>query len=477
MEEKNSIKNSVILKLILVGFVALILLIPTASISNLISERQDRRDEAIKEVTSKWGDKQTIAGPILTVPYKVIEKDADKKISETVKYAHFLPEDLNVSGNLAPNILNRGIYKVIAYKADLKFDGKFLKPDFSELNIPADNIIWKDAFVSIGVPDMRGINENIVIKWNDKDYQALPASGPMLVTLGRTGQIIDENGNKISEAINVNEDNPNYNPPVAIKSGVSVSVPLESATSSGKAYAYSFKININGGEQLNFIPIGSQTNVALTSSWTNPSFDGAFLPVEREVSKDGFKANWKVLLLNRNFGESWLDNNDNGILDSTFGVRMIVPVDEYQKNMRSVKYAIMLIALTFLIFFFVEVINRIRIHPIQYLLVGFALLLFFTLLLSISEHLGFNPAYLIASLATISLVVFYIKHVFKNSRLTGMFAGIMVMIYLFIFTIIQLQDYALLMGSIGLFAVLAIIMFISRKINWYAIGAKDGEER
>ncbi|NTU98381.1 cell envelope integrity protein CreD [Candidatus Falkowbacteria bacterium] len=465
MTESNSSKSVIMIKLVVIGFLVFILMIPALSIMGLVQERQSRRDEAVKEVTSKWGDKQTLVGPILTVPYKVKEENV-----ETVKYANFLPENLNIAGNLEPKMLNRGIYNVTAYKADLKFEGKFLQPNFQELNIPASSIIWQDAYLSIGFPDMRGLNENIVIKWNGKDYQAMPNSGSQLLTYIKSNITKTEN----LEQADGGEQGNGYSSPDEVKSGASVRIPLNATSTPSAAYNYSFAININGGEQLNFVPIGGQTNVTLTSSWQNPSFGGAFIPTEREINKDGFKAQWKILELNRNFGQNWLGNSDSTILGSTFGVRLIVPVDEYQKNMRSVKYAIMLIVLSFIIFFFVEVFNEIRIHPIQYLLVGFALLLFFTLLLSISEHLGFNLAYLIASFATISLVVFYVKNIFKSTKLTSMLGGILVLIYLFIFTIIQLQDYALLMGSIGLFIVLSLVMLVSRKVNWYAIEVGKG---
>jgi inner membrane protein len=249
-------------------------------------------------------------------------------------------------------------------------------------------------------------------------------------------------------------------------SGVSVMAPLD--LKSAKTYKFSFDLNLNGSQSLNFIPLGKETNINLASKWANPSFDGAFLPDQRQVSKDGFTAQWKILSLNRNYPQSFSESDSYSIKDSAFGVKFLVPIDQYQKITRSVKYAIMFIALTFLTFFFVEIFNKKRIHPIQYLLVGFALLVFYTLLLSISEHTNFNFAYILSSIATIILITLYSKAIFKNNFLSLLLGCILIILYGFMYVVLQLQDYALLMGSIGLFIVLAAVMYASRKIDWYS---------
>jgi len=249
-----------------------------------------------------------------------------------------------------------------------------------------------------------------------------------------------------------------------VDSGVSVKVPA-----TGLSNTFSLELNLNGSQGLNFIPLGRETNVNLASNWASPSFKGVFLPDSREVTDNGFKADWKVLHLNRNYPQEWAGNAPSSVGESAFGVELLIPVDEYQKSMRSIKYAIMLIALTFLIFFFVEVLNSRRIHPIQYILVGLALCIFYLLLLSISEHLNFNKAYIISSIATILLITAYTKTVFKSNRLTSLQSLVLVILYGFMYLLIQLEDYAILIGSIGLFIVLAIVMYISRKIDWYNI--------
>lgn len=432
------IKNSITFKLFTTGFLILILLIPTYMIRFLIHERENRRYTTIEEISSKWGREQTIAGPILTVPYGKYSKEKGEKVLKSVNHAHFLPDELNIDGNISPEIRYRGIYETVVYKSNLKFTGKFPSPNFKDLNIPDDNVLWEDAFISLGIPDMRGIEKNIEINMNNNIYSFTPGI--------ETKDIID--------------------------SGLSAQVPIKSGDNPEKSYEFSFDINLKGSKELNFIPLGKETNVKLTSNWNNPSFDGAFLPDEREITDNGFSAKWNVLYLNRDYPQKWKGNSYN-IFNSAFGVKLLMPVDEYQKTMRSVKYAVMFISLTFMIFFFVEVINKKRIHPVQYILVGLALIIFFTLLLSLSEHINFNFAYLIASIATILLITAYSKTIFKSNFLTILMGSVLLILYGFMYTILQLQDYSLLLGSIGLFIVLAVAMYLSRKIDWYSLSSNS----
>jgi len=181
------------------------------------------------------------------------------------------------------------------------------------------------------------------------------------------------------------------------------------------------------------------------------------------------------LHLNRTYPQQWTDDSYY-IDDSAFGVGLLFPVDQYQKSLRSAKYAIMFISLTFLVFFFTELLNKKRIHPIQYLLVGLGLSIFYSLLVSLSEHMSFNWAYLIAGVSIIGLITAYAHSIFKNLRLTAILSLILVILYLFLFTILQLQDYSLLLGSIGLFLTLAIVMYLSRKIDWYANMLSEKQE-
>lgn len=229
---------------------------------------------------------------------------------------------------------------------------------------------------------------------------------------------------------------------------------------------YKFDINVNGSGELNFIPVGKTTKIDLKSQWNTPSFIGEFLPESREVDGNGFTASWKVLHYNRNYPQAW-NGKAFDINKSEFGVKLIFPVDEYQKNIRVTKYAIMFIGLTFLAFFIIEVFSGKVLHPIQYILIGLALVLFYSLLLSFSEYISFPIAYIIASLVIIILVALYTKGIFKSTRHALIITLVLVLLYAFLFVIVQLQDYSLLVGSVGLLAILAYVMYLTRHVDWF----------
>ncbi len=425
--QKNRIANSVTVKLLLIGFLILLLLIPAGMIMRLISEREKRRDETIQEVTSKWGNAQTLCGPVLTVPYLTFIETREG-VKKTRHLANFLPDDLTISGALIPEIRYRSIYKVIAYSAKLEFNGKFGMTDFSEWKINEEEILWDEAYLSFGIADMRGVNRNISIKWNDMVLYVNPG-------------IKDRN---------------------IMSSGVTAVVPA----GKDNIHEFSFELDLNGSHYLNFVPLGKETNVHLQSTWNTPSFDGAFLPDDRNITDTGFVAHWNMLQLNRNYPQKWTDNEFD-VYDSEFGVRLLFPVDTYQKATRSVKYSLLFITLTFLVLFFSEVLIRKRIHFVQYLLVGIALIIFYSLLIALSEHLDFDLAYLIASISIISMITVFANAIFHKRVVTLSILLVLAALYTFLFTILQLADYSLLFGNIGLFVVLGLVMYFSRKIDWF----------
>ncbi|POY38379.1 cell envelope integrity protein CreD [Solitalea longa] len=450
-------RNAIIIKLMMVGFISLLLLIPSVMIQNLVIERSESRDHAVNDIYSKWGQTQTLAGPILNVPYRTLTKDANGKEEITLDYLHFLPERLDVKGNIDPSIRYYGIYEAILYNGKLNFSGNFTSPDLNGLKVVPESISWKDAFITIGISDLRGIKESVLVNLNDKAYTVNPGI--------ERGGVFD--------------------------SGLSIPFPLEGAQLLS-GVKFGFSINLNGSSKLSFWPLGKETNIQLNSPWTTPSFSGAFLPESREVSEKGFSAKWKVLELNRNFPQKWtgdlysfanadedtdatslaIDTREhktkNAVIDNySFGVDLLMPVDFYQKVYRSAKYALMFIGLTFTAFFFIELVNKKRIHPVQYILVGFALVIFYTLLLSFTEHLSFGIAYSIASAATILLITWFSGTVLKSKGLSILMGSLLSALYLFLYILLQMEDYSLLIGSIGLFVILGLVMFISRKVDWY----------
>ena len=426
---KHWLRNSITVKLFSIGIIILLLLIPAFMIESVIRDRQYTSESTVNEVGSKWGLEQTITGPVITVPYTTVVKDEKNNSITVTQYAHFLPEKLNVKGTASTENRHRGIYEVVVYKSKLNFSGSFLLPKMEELNIDSRNILWNDAYVEIGISDMKGINENIELKLNDAKYLM----------------------------------NPGISSADIVASGVSTKIKL---TDSSRQFTYNFDLNLNGSRMLYFVPLGKENNIELTSAYPTPSFDGSFIPDTREVSDKGFNAKWKVLHLNRNYPQQWTSNKFN-VTSSAFGVNFLVAVDHYLKATRAAKYAILIIALTFMGFFFVEIINKTRIHPFQYILVGLAICIFYALLLAFSEHIGFNYAYILSSILVLGAIAYYSKYMFANTRTTLLLSSVLVIIYGFIYVIIQLEDYALLMGSIGLFIVLLVTMHLSRKIKFY----------
>ncbi len=428
---KMKFSTSTAAKLIIIGIIILIMLIPSFMIQSIIHEREMISISAMNEVSDKWARAQNVVGPILTIPYTQVYITDDKK-SVRHHYYHILPEQLKINGDVRPEYLKRGIYKIVVYGSSLSLNGNFDLKEMKKLTA-TDQILWEDAFITIGISDLRGIKNPLSLKWNDKN---LPV----------------ESGSKIDPVI---------------ASGITISVPGINLLPDSPAF-FEMKMELNGSQNLSFTPVGGMTDVSLTSTWTVPSFDGSILPDNREVTDNGFSAHWSVLELNRNYPQSWTDNAiASNLSDSSFGVNLLSPIDDYQKSIRSAKYAVMILALTFLIFFLVEVLNHKKIHPFQYTLVGLALCLFYILLVSISEHSNFNTAYLISAIAVISMISLYSLSVFSNKKLSLTLASILSGLYGFLFITLQLADYALVMGSIGLAVILASTMYFTRHINWY----------
>ncbi|MFT3703834.1 MAG: cell envelope integrity protein CreD [Agriterribacter sp.] len=429
--------NKLTIKGLIVGCLILIMMIPTISISNLVSERAQRQGEVATEVSSKWAKEQTVTGPVLVIPYQETVKDNDGKLSVVKEYAYFLPEHLKINGKLLPEIRHRSIFAIAVYRADIKLEGDFAPLQPERLNIAQEKMLLNEAYISFGLNDFRGIEDQLSIQWNANSY---------VFNAGLPDYSIIPNG---------------LNAPVVL-------TPENIAATN----SFSMQLRLKGSERLAFVPIGKTTEAHFSSTWTNPSFDGNFLPVAPPViTDDGFNADWKVQHLNRNYPQSW-KNEKQDLIPSAFGITLLQPVDSYSKTMRSVKYAILFIALTFGLYFFIEILQKKTVHPVQYVLVGIALSIFYTLLLSISEYISFNSSYLIASTATILLITLYTKSLFGTWKIASLFGALLLMLYSFIFILIQLQDGALLFGSIGLFILLAIVMYYSRRIDWYPKSVK-----
>ena len=433
------IRTSATLKVFSMGLLVLILLIPTNMVSSLMRERESRRNSVVSEINGKWGSEQTITGPFFTVPYKSFYRDEKDVEKVSIHYLHFLPEHLSINGEIDPQIRYRSIYEAVLYNTRLDISGNFTIPLLNQSDIDPKNVLWEKAVFSVGISDMRGIKDSIEIKYNDKEYKAGP-------------------GLKTSDVA---------------AAGVQAAIPLSGI---GESNQFSLRLNLNGSERLHFIPVGEKTEVGIKSTWTSPSFNGAFLPSTRDISERGFSASWQVLSLNRNFPQFWTGSGYK-VGDASFGLNLIITADIYQKSIRISKYALMFIVFTFTAFFFSEILNKKRVHPIQYLLIGLAVILFYVLLLAISEHLNFDLSYVISAISITAIITGYSQGILKNRYFTLTVFGILAVLYAYLYIVLQLEDYALIMGGIGLFIVLATVMYITRKIDWYALDKEPSESK
>lgn len=441
-QEKVPFLQSTTAKMIMVGLLTLVLLIPLAFVNELIVERSERKKEVVNEVTQLWGKDIFFYGPILKVPYKsytettVLDpktKQSSIQMNTTVQYAYFFPEKLNNVSDIKKNTsLKRGIYNNVVFTADMKFDGHFEKPDFEKLSLKEENLQWNKASLVVKTTNLKSIKSDLTIKLNNQNYtfESKDEEDKFYGTL-ETGAF-DYKTLAANNALNFN-----------------------------------FTIKYNGSNSVKFIPIGKTTQINLNSDWDSPSFEGMFAANDttKSVSKKGFHADWKILHINRSFSQQY-DSKIPNLNEYSFGVKLIEMVDEYQQNERASKYGFLVIGLTFLIFFLIQSVNKINIHIFQYTMIGLALIMFYTLLISITEHSSFSLAYLIASVAVIGMIVLYSLTILRTKKFPVFIGLALGGLYTFIYVIIQLENYALLVGSIGLFIILGLVMYFSRKIDW-----------
>jgi inner membrane protein len=430
--------NRIILKVILTTFISLLLLIPLAMVSKLVSEREGRRHKAKHEVSNKWGTQQNITGPILVIPYKQYYKDKKNIQRERIDTAYFLPENLIIDGTIIPEKRSRGLYKVVLYKLKgLSFKGHFTSPEFRTLHISKRNVMWKRAYIIVGIPDTRGIQKSVKLNWNKEKLTFLPGV---------------QNTYVLSNDIHT---------------------PVSSYSLNQKKIPFSFKLDIRGSNTLSFAPMGKETNIFLKSTWKHPSFFGSFLPNKRAINDKGFYARWKVSYFGRNYPQQWVQKTGPGsraLTSSSFGVKMYQPVDFYQKTTRAVKYGFLFIGLTFITFFLFEVFTGLDIHPLQYAFIGISMVLFYLLFLSLSEHMNFIISYTISACAVITLITAYCFKVLKQNKRSITMGSLITGLYVYLFILLENEDYTLLLGSVALFVILAVIMYITRNIDWYNIG-------
>jgi inner membrane protein len=438
---KRTFRDSVLFKMFVTGLLILALLIPLNMVNGLIRERTERRDSVVSEIGRTWGSAQVVGGPVLAVPYLVHSKDEKGNVETWTQLAYFLPESIKLDGRLSPTLRKRGIYEVPVYRVEnLHGSGAFLKPSFTEWRIAPADILWDQAYLSLGISDMRGIRKEVRLVWADRALVLSPGGG--VAGLWTTGLRVPISGlGRLAERANL---------------------------------PFAFDLSFQGSQSLQFLPLGKQTSATLTSSWKDPSFTGGFLPDQRVVSARGFQATWTVPYYGRSYPQQWLETQreelltNQAVTESAFGVSLYTPVDVYQKTERSAKYGVLFLVLTFLAFFLFEVFSPVSLHPMHYLLVGAALCLFYLLLLSVSEQIPFWMAYAAASSAIVLLISGYSLAILKGKGRALTMSAMLAVLYGYLYVLLQAEDYALLLGSLGLLAILSIVMFLTRKVDWYS---------
>ena len=442
-------RHLTMLKLFGVGALILVMLIPLLMIQGVLNDRLARRNEAVDDITSSWGKDQSIIGPVLVVPYlhhgtvvrSVTLPDGrveTREVAETtVAYAYFLPDTLEITGDVQTQTLHRGIYDAAVFRGMIKVSGKFPAPDMAALKIDPKDVIWKDAAVTLAVSDLRGTRESLMLDWGGKKIQLQPGSQLPGYTTG-------------------------------------VNAPLANDQPIAEAMTFAIALDLNGSSGIFFAPFGVQNVVTLKANWPDPAFRGAFLPTDRNVRTDGFDATWKVSYYGRDYPQRWTSRSGNerfttlAVSNSLFGAQFLRVLDAYRYVERSIKYGVLFFVLVFTTFFLFEVTAKQKIHPLQYLMVGAALCLFYLALLSASEFIGFTAAYAIATLAATGMITWYCSYFLGGGARTLMIGGGLLGVYTFLYITLRQQDYALLMGTVALFILLGIVMWVTRKVDWYA---------
>ena len=431
--------RSPVLKVVAIVTLVVAFIVPLVLIHGIIAEREGRRLEVGKEIGEAWGQAQRVFGPVLVIPYReavaagfgVDRAPVDREI-------YVLPDRYVVAARLDPELRRRGLFEAVVYRAMIDVSGSFVVPDPSEWAPKGAEIRWDAARLLLDVRDRRSLDAGLAVQWSD---------GRMLAFA-----------------------------PSRHEAGLSAAMPL-SAAAVGQAQDFALSLSLKGSDTLTFLPLGRDTQVTASSRWRDPSFMGRYLPDVRDVSDDGFTARWTVSYFARDFAQILTAGDFRSlppVLErAEFGTRLIPAVTAYQQAERAVKYGLLIIIGTFTTFFLFEIVRGLRIHIFQYGLVGLALCVFYLLLVSLSERIGFDGAYAAASLAVIGQVLLYCHRTVGGWRGTTILGGLLATTYAALHQLMRLEDQALLVGSIALFAALSAIMLVTRRIDWYALSARN----
>jgi inner membrane protein len=424
--------QSATFKVLGIAALALAMLIPLAQVNELVGEREGRSREATQKIAERWGAPQLVGAPVLVVPVQwKVQQDKEWRTVEEREYV--LADRAAISGRLAPDVRAYGIYETAVYTAEIGIEGRFAAADLAALASPGVEPQWQRAELRVPVADVRGIRYVSTLHFGDRELAFGPGDG------------------------------------VANVGAIGVPAPLDGSNLGG-TLPFSLKLTLAGTERFAVLPLARETDLRLASAWPHPGFAGAFRPKTHRVDATGFDAEWQVLDLNRRLAQRWREHEAPGALaETSFGITLTQPAGSYQQNVRAGKYGVLFIALTFVAFFLFEVLRGLRVHPVQYLLVGLALCTFYVVLLALSEQIGFGLAYAIAAAAVVAMIGGYAGVVLAARRAGLVLGALVAVIYGLLSGLVVSEDYALLMGSLALLAAVAAMMYLTRRVDWYAL--------
>lgn len=438
--------RSIGVKLILVCGLALLMTIPSFYVAALVHERTQRSAEVAREISAHVGGQQVFLGPTLAIPYRIVPKPAGSNVSAAISGAGngvyvVFPAQASGSVKTSTEERKRSLFRVPVFQADLNLEATFDLDGVPNTPPPDAELDWSRAAIVVGVSDPRGALNDATLAIDGRQSVLVPAE----FSLDSCWGVDPKNQRKLSL----------------------LSVPAGSLARPDARFIAKAALRFSGAQRIAVLAYGKTTNLTVQGDWQSPGFDGGFLPVRRSVAKDGFRAEWSIPFVARGVRAEGACSMTAGLEDAALGVSFIQIADTYQSVSRSLKYALLFVGLVFLSFFAFEISAGKRVHPAQYILVGIAQIIFYVLLLSIAERLGFDTAFLLAGSATVILLSVNARWVF-DSRLQGIRAlATFSLLYSLIYFLLRLEDNALLIGAIASFAAVAAVMYLTRGIDWY----------
>jgi len=442
----KSLSDSLVFRFVTISVLIALMMLPLNMVSNIVDERRNLYGRVLSDVANTWGHQQNIQGPALFVPYtekfnsEVIKTDKDgneRKVNKTI-YKHrtaiVLPNDLNIDVKLNSETRKRSIYEALVYSADVKVTGDFKRPEIAKLSNNIDEIHWQRAWLALGISDTQAINKVSRLQWNNQKGLDF------------------EPGTRVVEAI---------------KSGFHAPLDLsKTITATIDNIPFSLTVNMNGSNGFYFSPFGKTTNVNVDSNWPHPSFQGNVLPDSHEISAEGFDSTWTVPHLARNYPQIWtLETQKFNLNEFVAGVNLFESVSLYSQITRAIKYGLLFFTLTYITFLIFELGIGRRLHIVQYGVIGLALSMFYLTLLSMAEHSSFFNAYITAATIIIVMISAYAYAAIRHLGRTGVITLLLLGLYSLLYSLLKLEDYALLAGTGLLLFILAGLIYLTRNLG------------